>query len=135
MKVIILAAGQGSRLGNYTKVLPKALVDINGKSLIQRQIDLLRKNDIKKIIVITGFNPEKFNLENVSYIEDVNYVPVNPDWSDLMDKIEYILGNYEKYSEYSQNFREEFKRVYSLDNICMYWYKIFKNLHSVEANV
>ena len=73
MKVIILAAGRGSRLGNYTKELPKALVDINGKSLIQRQIDLLRKNDIRKIIVITGFNPEKFNLENVSYIEDVNF--------------------------------------------------------------
>ena len=73
MKAIILAAGRGSRLGNYTKELPKALVDINGKSLIQRQIDLLRKNDIRKIIVITGFNPEKFNLENVSYIEDVNF--------------------------------------------------------------
>ena len=29
MKVIILAAGRGSRLGNYTKELPKALVDIN----------------------------------------------------------------------------------------------------------
>ena len=45
MKVIILAAGRGTRLGHYTKEIPKALVDINGKSIIERQIELFRKNN------------------------------------------------------------------------------------------
>ena len=40
MKVIIIAAGYGSRLGNLTKTTPKGLLEINGKSILQRQIDL-----------------------------------------------------------------------------------------------
>ena len=36
------------------------------------------------------------------YIENVNYVPVKADWSDLMDKIEDILTNYDKYSKYDK---------------------------------
>ena len=40
MKAIILAAGRGTRLGHYTKEIPKGLVDINGKSIIERQIEL-----------------------------------------------------------------------------------------------
>ena len=46
MKAILLAAGSGKRLGDLTKNLPKALVDINGKSLLERQIIALRKNSI-----------------------------------------------------------------------------------------
>ena len=43
MKVIILAAGRGKRLGHYTKEIPKPLIDINGKSIIERQIELFKK--------------------------------------------------------------------------------------------
>ena len=43
MKAIILAAGSGTRLEKYTKKLPKALVDVNGRSIIERQISLLQK--------------------------------------------------------------------------------------------
>ena len=50
-----------------------------------------------------------------------------------MEKIEDILTNYDKYSEYSQNFREEFNKVYKWENVCMYWYKIFKNLNVIET--
>ena len=46
MKVIILAAGQGKRLGSYTTDRPKAMVDINGKSIIERQLELFKKTSI-----------------------------------------------------------------------------------------
>ena len=62
MKAIILSAGSGSRLGNLTKELPKSLVDVNGKPIIQRQIETFRNNGIKEIIVIVGPNKEKFQL-------------------------------------------------------------------------
>ena len=42
MKAIFIAAGQGARLGKLTKDLPKSLIKINGKSIIERQILLLR---------------------------------------------------------------------------------------------
>jgi len=68
MKAIFIAAGSGSRLGNITKNLPKPLVDINGKSLLERQIALLRKNNIDEIVIVTGYLKEKFELKNVEYI-------------------------------------------------------------------
>ena len=44
INAIILAAGKGSRLVESTFGSPKPLIDINGTSLIQRQINLLKKN-------------------------------------------------------------------------------------------
>ena len=73
MKAIILSAGYGSRLGNLTKELPKSLVDINGKSIIKRQIETFRNNGIKEIIVIIGPNKDKFQLKNIEYVVDKNF--------------------------------------------------------------
>ena len=73
MKAIILSAGYGSRLGNLTKELPKSLVDINGKSIIDRQIETFRNNGIKEIIVIIGPNKDKFQLKNIEYVVDKKF--------------------------------------------------------------
>ena len=73
MKAIILSAGYGSRLGNLTKELPKSLVDINGKSIIKRQIETFRNNGIKEIIVIIGPNKDKFQLKNIEYVIDKKF--------------------------------------------------------------
>ena len=73
MKAIILSAGFGSRLGDLTKGIPKSLVDVNGKSIIQRQIETFRNNGIKEIIVIVGPHKEKFQLNDVEYVIDKNF--------------------------------------------------------------
>ena len=39
MKAIFIAAGEGSRLENLTKDLPKPLVEINGKSIIEDKLN------------------------------------------------------------------------------------------------
>lgn len=44
MKAIILSAGQGSRLGRLADERPKCLIEFNGRSLLDRQLDTL---DIK----------------------------------------------------------------------------------------
>ena len=74
MKAILLAAGSGVRLGSLTKEIPKALIDINGKTLLERQIIALQKNDINDIIVVTGPNSDKFEIKDVTYIHDSNYL-------------------------------------------------------------
>lgn len=72
MKAIIISAGSASRLGELTKEKPKGLLDINGKTILDRQISLFRKNGIDEIIIIT--EPHKnFGIENVSYINDEHY--------------------------------------------------------------
>jgi L-glutamine-phosphate cytidylyltransferase len=72
MKSIIIAAGYGSRLEKETQTKPKGLLDINGKTILNRQISLFRKNGINEIIIITGPYKE-FGIENISYIHDENY--------------------------------------------------------------
>ena len=48
MKAIILAAGMGIRLGVLTKQLPKCLIEIDGKTLLEYSLDTLKENNIKK---------------------------------------------------------------------------------------
>ena len=55
MQLIILAAGTGSRLGSVTKNIPKSLIKIKGKSIIDYQIKQFERLKIKKIIIVTGF--------------------------------------------------------------------------------
>ena len=54
MKAIIISAGNSSRLLQLTKEKPKGLLDINGKTILDRQISLFRSNGIDDIIIITG---------------------------------------------------------------------------------
>ena len=55
MKAIILAAGRGSRMKALTKDLPKCLVKLRGKSLLDWQISALRTAGISEIAIVTGY--------------------------------------------------------------------------------
>jgi choline kinase len=73
MKAIFIAAGEGLRLENITKDLPKPLVNVNGKSIIERQISLLRKNNVNDIVITTGYKKEKFTFKNIEYVHNPNF--------------------------------------------------------------
>ena len=74
MKAIIIAAGEGSRMGKLTQNIPKPLVTVNGKSIIERQLSILKQNSILDIIIITGPHHEKFNFEKIRYVRDENFL-------------------------------------------------------------
>ncbi len=61
MKAIILSAGQGSRLGHLTDDRPKCLIDFNGRTLLDRQLDTLAANGVDEAVVVTGFHDELVN--------------------------------------------------------------------------
>jgi len=73
MRAIILAAGEGSRMGKLTQNIPKPLLDINGKSIIERQLSSLKQNGILDIIIVTGPYHEKFNFKNVVYVNNLDH--------------------------------------------------------------
>ena len=51
MKAMIFAAGLGKRLGNITESIPKALVDINGKTVLQMAVEKCSAYGFKDIII------------------------------------------------------------------------------------
>ena len=73
MKAIVLAAGDGSRMGKLTQNIPKPLVMVNGKSIIERQLSILKQNKILDVIIVTGSYNEKFNFKNVVYLNDSDH--------------------------------------------------------------
>ena len=73
MKAIILAAGEGSRMCKLTQNIPKPLVNVNGKSIIERQLSSLKQNGVLDIIIVTGSCHEKFNFKNVVYVNNLDH--------------------------------------------------------------
>ena len=73
MKSIIIAAGSGKRIPEFSKLAPKSLIKINNKSILKRQIDLLRKSKIKEIGIIKGFKSSMINYKNIKYFYNRNY--------------------------------------------------------------
>jgi L-glutamine-phosphate cytidylyltransferase len=59
MKAIILSAGQGSRLGHMVDDQPKCLIDFNGRTLLDRQLDTLEANGVHEAVVVTGFHDDR----------------------------------------------------------------------------
>ncbi len=56
---VILAAGMGTRLMPLTKDIPKALLEINEMTFLERMIKKCINADINKFIVVVGYNKEK----------------------------------------------------------------------------
>ena len=73
MKSLIIAAGKGSRLPEFTKDIPKCLIKINNKSLLKKQIDQMRKFKIKDIAIVKGYKSHKINFKNIKYFYNRNY--------------------------------------------------------------
>lgn len=77
MKGIILAAGMGTRLNKYTENLPKGMLEVKGKSLIEHQIETMRSLGIEKIVIIKGYMPDKISFRNVVYYTNKEYETTN----------------------------------------------------------
>lgn len=56
---VILAAGMGTRLMPLTKEIPKALLKINEMTLLERMIKNCIDADIRKFIIVVGYNKDK----------------------------------------------------------------------------
>ena len=73
MNAIIIAAGSGKRISDDVKSIPKSLINVNGKPIINYQIEVLKKLKIENIIVITGKYSEKFKIKNIQYVNDKDH--------------------------------------------------------------
>lgn len=82
MQAIIMAAGKGSRIEELTNGHPKSFLEIKGKKLIERNIEMLQELGIKDIIVVTGYHTEEFeslfsNNNNIRFVYNPFYEMTN----------------------------------------------------------
>ena len=112
MKALILAAGLGSRLAPLTNDRPKSMVCVNGKSILEKQIDNLQQNNITDITIVTGYKFEIINnlvkskYNNINIINNINYKNTNNMYSaylakDYLKDAEFIMMNADVYFDAS----------------------------------
>ena len=89
MKAIILASGVGKRLQPLTNEIPKSLLKINSKTILEHQLDILKKCKIKNIVLTTGPFEEKIQRYCKEKYQDLKFTFVpNPQY----DTTNYIYS-------------------------------------------
>lgn len=77
-RAIIMAAGFGNRMRPVTDTIPKPLIKVNGKRMIDTIVDALHRNGIFEIYVVVGYKKEQFyewakQKKEISIIENNLY--------------------------------------------------------------
>lgn len=104
MKAMILAAGLGTRLKPFTDKHPKALFLINGKSLLQRNIEYLKSFGVTDIIV----NVHHFANQIIDAIHENNGWGCNVMLSDETNEVLETGGGLKKAAHFFENDKEPF---------------------------
>ena len=95
MKAMIFAAGLGTRLKPLTDTLPKALVPLAGKTLLQWQIEKLKAAGIRDIVVNIHHFPDMI----INYLKDNDNFGCNIQVSDERDMLLETGGGLRKAEE------------------------------------
>ena len=77
MNAIIIAGGNSTRIRPLSNEIPKTMIEIYGKSILERQIELFQRYGISDITVVTGYQSEKINLPNITCIKNEKYKSTN----------------------------------------------------------
>ena len=59
MKVFVLAGGEGTRLRPYTYTIPKPMMELGGKPILQYVLENLKRCGFKDVIITAGYEHEK----------------------------------------------------------------------------
>jgi len=73
MKAIILAAGEGKRMGSLTDKIPKCLLSYKGESILERLIWQIKKYGVDEIFVVVGYQKRLLSniLKNIKGVKTV----------------------------------------------------------------
>ena len=92
MQALMLAAGMGKRLGELTKNNTKCMLEIQGKTLIERAVEALLDSGVTKMYIVVGYkgeNLKKFLTEECTNprIKDMEFVFIDNDEYDKTNNI------------------------------------------------
>ncbi|MGN1295438.1 MAG: HAD-IIIA family hydrolase [Bacilli bacterium] len=76
MKVVLMAGGKGTRISSVSKDIPKPMILIDGKSVLEREIECLKKQGFTDLIITVSFLGQKI----MDYFGDGSKFGVNIDY-------------------------------------------------------
>lgn len=99
MQAIILAAGMGKRLGEYTKNNTKCMLEVNGTRLIDRTLEALFSVGVNKIVLVVGYKGQNvkdyvgtsFRGIPIEYVDNPIYDKTNNIYSLFLAK-DYLMS-------------------------------------------
>lgn len=77
MRVIILAAGQGTRLRPHTDNIPKCMVELAGKPLLHHQLHVLRSAGLNEILLVGGYCADRIIAEGLEIVLNPKFDTTN----------------------------------------------------------
>ena len=98
MQALILAAGMGRRLGEFTKNNTKCMVEVNGVRLIDRLLGQLSKLNLRRVVIVVGYEGAKlrdylgksYNGLTIEYVDNPIYDKTNNIYSLSLAKQQLI---------------------------------------------
>jgi len=73
LKAIIVAAGMGRRLSPYTDDRPKCLVEVNGRSILQRQLEAYKMAGVDEVVIVRGYMSDSIRVPGARYWENTQF--------------------------------------------------------------
>lgn len=77
MRLIVLAAGTGSRLAPLTDDRPKCLVEMGGRPLLEWILDAADASGIDEVVVVGGYRAEQLSHYDVTLVVNSDYATTN----------------------------------------------------------
>jgi len=72
-KAVILAAGRGTRMGALTEEMPKPMLPVAGKPILEHIMDRLREAGFRRVLVVTGYREELIRDHFRGYRLEIEY--------------------------------------------------------------
>jgi choline kinase len=94
-RAIILAAGNGKRMGTLTADRPKAMLEVDGVPLIDRHLDALASCGVRDVTVVVGYQQQRLRDHlrgRVRYIDNTRYRDTNSLYSLWLARHELMAG-------------------------------------------
>lgn len=77
MKLLVLCAGQGSRLRPYTDTVPKCMVPYRGRPLLHYTLANAREVGIEDVVIFSGYKAEAIKAQGASFVLNSRYESTN----------------------------------------------------------